>query len=212
MTKAWGRIFPFLAYFSSAIKYAIMFTVCQSDVISRTLKQMMFSMCEVKKKPPGLTRSPKVKILYWDYGTILGRLSPCENEDVLYLSHGQLILPSHSVHLIKWLGYWVKNAGQWWVKLLLQENWPFLNILSIRSAVFISFTLRLTFIYSLEPRKLTFGGLFECNIYFHYSFIHSCNVYCPPCVSKASRHCRDKEEPRSGFFKDLMIMLTLYLH
>ena len=64
----------------------------------QTLKQIVSSMW-VKK---WLTRSPKTKILYWDCLEHTKR-GPCRKQGVTYLSHGQLILISHLVHLIKLL-------------------------------------------------------------------------------------------------------------
>ena len=103
----------------------------------------------------------------------------------------------------------MKNTVQCEVKLLMQENLPFLDILSTRPAVYLSFTLSLTFIYSPEPRKLTLLGFFECNV---YSLIHSL-IHCLPRISKASRHRGDKDEQCSApFFKGLIITLALYPH
>lgn len=148
-----------LAYFSKCRK--IRYHVCSmsewcrventntDDVFSMWVKKITHTHThndnnsELTRSPKSKCQKPKRVETRWPSPR---RRGPSEDPGMSYLSHGLLILISHSVCLMKWLGGWVKNAMQWGVKQLNQENWHFLDILSIRPTVFIPFSINLTFI------------------------------------------------------------------
>ena len=85
--------------------------------------------------------------------SIPSKRGPCRKQGVTYLSHGRLILISHLVHFIKLLEWKHCTGG---VKLLMQENWSFLDILSIMSAVY---ALDI-YLFTRAKKTDVFGALF----------------------------------------------------
>ena len=94
--------------------------------------------------------------------------------------------------------------------------WVFLDILSVRPAALISFTFSLTFIFSLEPRKLKpnlFWILWEPAMFISFipSFTYSTFVFFHISATLWGI-AGEKDEPCSASFKGLIIFLVLYLH